>query len=103
MVVYRTDTGAPLAVLDTKYKVAGGPTSDDFAQVVTYAQIKSCQDAMLVYPIVLRGELDAVLRDVRVRSLGFEVGGDLDAAGLQGLLQPLLSLYVERQGSIALQ
>lgn len=96
MVLYRTDTGAPLAVLDTKYKVAGGPSADDFAQVVTYAQIKGCQDAMLVYPVVLARGLDAMLRDVRVRSLGFEVGGDLEGAGLEGLLRPLVNLYGER-------
>jgi 5-methylcytosine-specific restriction enzyme subunit McrC len=97
MVLYRTDTGAPLAVLDTKYKVAGGPTSDDFAQVVTYAQIKGCQDAMLVYPIVVPRGLDATLRNVRVRSLRFEIGGDLEVSGREGLLCPLVSLCGERR------
>jgi 5-methylcytosine-specific restriction enzyme subunit McrC len=81
MVLYRTDTGAPVAVLDTKYKVAGGPTSDDFAQVVTYAQLKGCRDAMLVYPVPLARELDVTLRDVRVRSLAFAVGGGSAGGG----------------------
>jgi 5-methylcytosine-specific restriction enzyme subunit McrC len=92
LVLYRTGTRTPIAVLDTKYKVAEGPSSDDFAQVVTYAQLKGCVEAMLVYPAALPRPLDVGLRDVRIRSLTFDLGGDLDMAGRAGVLSALVAL-----------
>lgn len=92
VVLYRSDTRTALAVLDTKYKVADGPSSDDFAQVVTYAQLKGCHDAILIYPANVARGFDVRLKDVRVRSMTFDIGSSLDEAGRQGLLQHLVTL-----------
>lgn len=43
-------TRRPLAVLDTKYKDDGKPAADDVQQVVFYATVLGCTEALLVYP-----------------------------------------------------
>jgi 5-methylcytosine-specific restriction enzyme subunit McrC len=87
LVLYDAASGCPLAVLDTKYKVPQLAASDDVAQVVAYAQLKGCRDAFLLYPIALSAPIDAPFRDVRVRTVGFRLGGDLDAGGLDMIRQ----------------
>jgi 5-methylcytosine-specific restriction enzyme subunit McrC len=82
MVIYDRQSGDPLAVLDTKYKApATSPAGADIAQVVAYATAKGCKEALLVYPVRLAQPFDAWVGDVRVRSLSFELDGDLEAAG----------------------
>jgi len=88
LVIYDAATGTALRVLDTKYKTPETPANEDVYQVVTYAARKRCVDAALIYPERLVAPLDAVIGDIRVRSLGFPLGGDLDAAGTL-LLQEL--------------
>lgn len=68
-------------MIDTKYKIGESPSTDDVAQVVAYAEAKGCTEAALVYPIHLRRSLDAHVGRIRVRSLDFPLGGDLDEAG----------------------
>ncbi|MEP7220630.1 MAG: restriction endonuclease, partial [Bacteroidota bacterium] len=43
-------SGAPIAVLDTKYKAADQPSASDLQQVVAYAVAKNCRRAVLIYP-----------------------------------------------------
>ena len=74
-------TGRTLCVLDTKYKCPDTPANSDISQVVTYAEIKGCKDAILVYPSDLNKSLDNHLGSIRVRSLAFKIDGDLEAAG----------------------
>ena len=74
-------TGRTLCVLDTKYKCPDTPANSDIFQVVTYAEIKGCKDAILVYPSDLNKSLDNHLGSIRVRSLAFKIDGDLEAAG----------------------
>jgi len=81
LTLYDATTNQVLGVLDTKYKAADSPASDDIAQVVAYAEIKGCQEAALVYPAPLARPLDATLGDIHVRSLTFALDGDLSAAG----------------------
>lgn len=90
LVVYETGhSGAPRYVLDTKYKAASGPITEDIAQVIAYAQATGCRQAVLVYPTPLDRPLDSWVGDIRVRSLTFALSGDLEETGrrfLQGLL-----------------
>jgi 5-methylcytosine-specific restriction enzyme subunit McrC len=81
LVICDLETGRTLCVLDTKYKCPDTPANDDISQVVTYAEIKQCSDAILVYPRDLDANLDERLGDIRVRNLTFKIDGDLEAAG----------------------
>jgi 5-methylcytosine-specific restriction enzyme subunit McrC len=81
LVICDLETGQTLCVLDTKYKCPDTPANDDISQVVTYAEIKGCTDAILVYPRYLDANLDERLGKIRVRNLAFRIDGDLESAG----------------------
>lgn len=81
LTLYDAATNQILGVLDTKYKAADSPATDDIAQIVAYAEIKGCREAALVYPAPLARPLEARLGDIHVRSLTFALDGDLTAAG----------------------
>lgn len=68
-------------VLDTKYKQHDAPLPGDISQVVSYAVAKGCTEAVLVYPVPLREVLDVNIGTVRVRSLSFPIGSDLEKSG----------------------
>jgi 5-methylcytosine-specific restriction enzyme subunit McrC len=89
LVLYDAVSAEALCVMDTKYKEAVAPTSDDFAQVVAYAKAKGCHDAVLVYPSALAKPLKVEVGGVLVRSLTFSLEGDLDQAG-QAFAQDVL-------------
>ena len=82
IVLHSATTGVPLLVLDTKYKPVTAPSTDDIAQVVSYAQAIGCHDAVLVYPATLARPLDTAVGDIRVRSATYDLSGDLDAGGM---------------------
>ncbi len=73
-------TGLTRCVLDTKYKT-GPPATADIAQVMAYAQVKGCSQAILVYPAPPPQPLDALIGGIRVRSLTFNLSGNLEEAG----------------------
>jgi len=77
-------TGAdkhPIAVLDTKYKIAQEPEAADIEQVVAYAQHLGCHEAILIYPTREHRPINIPVGDIRVRSLAYPLDGDLDVAG----------------------
>ncbi len=88
LVIYDSATGQPWCIADTKYKAPDTPSSADLAQVVTYAELKGCKEAVLVYPTKLSVAIDERLGSVRVRSLTFDLSGDLELAG-QSFLKSL--------------
>lgn len=81
IVIADAATGEVRYVLDTKYKSPDHPSGDDFSQIHTYAALKTCRNAVLVYPAQLARQLDVTRRDIRVRSLTFSLGGDIEQAG----------------------
>ena len=82
MVIYDAESGAPLAVLDTKYKSPGAaPSAADLAQVVAYATAKQATEAILIYPGAAAHPFDERIGPVRVRALPFVLDGDVDVAG----------------------
>ncbi|HUP21644.1 MAG TPA: restriction endonuclease [Thermoanaerobaculia bacterium] len=87
LVLYDHTGGTPLAVLDTKYKPVQEPSTADVAQVVAYAEALGSMEAVLLYPIRLERPLTFQVGRIRVRTLGFELSGDLNEAGDQLLAQ----------------
>ena len=81
LVLYERASGRTLAVLDTKYKSPDHPAPEDVFQAAGYADLKECGEAYLVYPAPLQRPLDARVGDVRVRSMVFELDGQLDQRG----------------------
>ena len=79
LVLYDIERDRPLAVLDTKYKSALQPSEADVQQVVAYAASKGCKRAFLVYPVEV--PFDTFVGDIRVSSLCFGLGGDLEVSG----------------------
>ncbi len=79
LVLYDAEIGRPVAVLDTKYKNPERPSERDVQQVVAYAESKGCREAVLVYPA--ETPLDVRVGGIRVRSLVFGLGGDLEEGG----------------------
>ncbi len=87
LLLYEKETGAVRVVLDTKYKT--DTQAGDIAQVIAYAKIKGCREAVLIYPTPLAHPLDTTVDGLRVRSLTFALAGDLEQAG-RVFLQELL-------------
>lgn len=81
IVLYDSTSGAPLCVLDTKYKTPDRPATDDISQVISYAVAKGCKDAVLIYPAPPATPLDEKIGGIRVRSLTFSLSHDLDLSG----------------------
>ncbi len=69
-------------VLDTKYKAPDKIDNKDIYQIVAYAQVLKCQNAILIYPQNLEKPLDIKHGDIRVRSLTFSLNSDLNRAGI---------------------
>lgn len=84
------DAAHPQAVLDTKYKRTMVPSSEDVAQVVTYAISKGCREAVLVYPHNLGESRDFTVGRVRVRAMGFQLDRDFGSSGTN-FIQRLLN------------
>lgn len=80
LVLYEKESGLAYGVLDTKYK-SGPPTSDDIAQVIAYAKVKRCREAILIYPTPPPHPLDETIDGLHIRSLTFALDGDLEQAG----------------------
>jgi len=75
------ESGKTVAVLDTKYKKSSKPSTEDIAQVVAYAEATDTTEAVLIYPSSAGTRLDTRVGRIRVRSLGYSLGQDLESAG----------------------
>ena len=89
IVICDTATMRPQCVVDTKYKIPDRPSQADIAQAVTYATLKDCREAVLVYPKCLDHPLDVFIGQIRVRSMTFSLDGDLDQEGRRLLIELL--------------
>lgn len=81
LVLYDAIENKPICVLDTKYKTDSAPATADIEQAVTYALLKDCRNAVLVYPTRTINPIDLTIRDIRVRTMAFGLDGDLDERG----------------------
>jgi 5-methylcytosine-specific restriction enzyme subunit McrC len=87
LVITEQETRRVVYVLDTKYKTAGQVDPADVAQAVTYAELKRSPAAVLLFPGKSASLLEAYVGEILVRSMVFDVGGELDLAGLEFLNQ----------------
>jgi len=77
----RDADGQAICVLDAKYKIVEQPKLSDCEQVVAYAVANGCREAILVCPARREKRIDLQWGDVRLRTLSFDLPGDVDAAG----------------------
>jgi 5-methylcytosine-specific restriction enzyme subunit McrC len=91
MVIYNSNTDEPAFVLDTKYKAPESPSSADISQIVAYAEAKDCKKALLIYPSPIAKPVDTYVGNHHVQTVFFELGSDLEAAGVELLLRLGLS------------
>jgi 5-methylcytosine-specific restriction enzyme subunit McrC len=91
LVLYQQD-GLAACVLDTKYKAAPVPSAADVQQVVAYAVAKRCREAVLVYPSSQIRPFEVQVGEIRIRSLAFDLSGDLERAGRNFQEELLLGL-----------
>lgn len=64
--------GTPLAVMDTKYKLADRPEPADVQQVVFYATVLGCREACLIYPRAM-APVSFAAGPVTVRTFGLDL------------------------------
>ena len=81
LVLYDSKSGDALCVLDTKYKSKGHPDANDVAQVIAYAEMKDCKEAVLIYPVPLNTPLIRADGRIHVKGMTFSLNGDLEEAG----------------------
>jgi 5-methylcytosine-specific restriction enzyme subunit McrC len=95
IVLFDAIDGCPRAVLDTKYKSSDLPSEQDIQQIVAYAVAMGVSEAYLIYPSVISEPVDlwvGPIRPIHVRSLVFDLSGDLEEAG-QTLLKKLSNAH----------
>jgi len=74
--------GRTALVLDTKYKNPDQVALADIHQVVSYAEAKHCQKAVLIYPAPLSKPINGPWgANIYLKSHSFRLDGDLDQAG----------------------
>lgn len=78
-------------VLDTKYKNTDHVSPPDIHQIVSYAEANDCEEGILIYPEPINQPLDTKIGGKRVRTLEFNIAGDLEVAG-QKFLEDLFLL-----------
>ena len=82
LVLYNVAQQRAIKVLDTKYKAPVRPSSADVQQAIAYANMKQCNEAILIYPQELAEPLDEVVGSgIRVRSLTFSLNNDIEQNG----------------------
>ncbi len=86
MVLADSRTSEILSVLDTKYKIPESPSSSDIEQVIAYADIMNCTEAILVYPGLTRNISIHPGRTL-VRARTFDISKNLEQAGERFLAQ----------------
>lgn len=74
-------TGKARYILDTKYKIPDSPSPSDVAQIIAYATVKGCSEAILIYPQPLQKPLDTWVQNIHVRTLTFAIDADLEQGG----------------------
>lgn len=85
LIIYESETLIPQYILDTKYK--NGDTKSitkDITQVIGYAALKNCYEAVLVYPTELNNYVDYIHEnkgEIRLRTLTFSLNDNLQDAG----------------------
>lgn len=81
IVLYNKRQQKPFAVLDTKYKKGSKIASSDIHQLITYAKVKSCNHAILIFPSANDANLNVLVDDIRLQAMSFNLNESIDVAG----------------------
>jgi 5-methylcytosine-specific restriction enzyme subunit McrC len=95
LVVSKTGTEEIICVLDTKYKKSDESRASDVAQVVAYSTKMKTNNAFLIYPSKDTREFCYSVGNVTVKSLIFDLGGDIEESGRVFLEKLLKSLSID--------
>lgn len=91
LVLHESASGRPVCVLDTKYKPHQSISNPDYYQAIAYADAKGCGTAFLIYPSPRTLNFDEKAGNIRVCSVVFDLGADLEFAGTIALERILSS------------
>ncbi len=92
LVLYNLDTSKPICVLDTKYKAHNTVLPDDYSKVVAYGDAIGCDETVLIYPKPLEFPFNEKPGKVRVKTVVFDIGGELEENGNKMLTQLALTI-----------
>ena len=81
LVLHDRESGAAIAVLDTKYKLAGLPSAADLQQVVSYAVELGVTRAWLVYPFGISRPIRVRVGNVDVETVGIDLDRPIEESG----------------------
>jgi 5-methylcytosine-specific restriction enzyme subunit McrC len=81
LVLRESESDRVLAVLDTKYKRHTRPADSDIQQIAAYALAMRTRNAFLVYPSSVTQPVELTLGDVKVRSIVFDIGQEIEQSG----------------------
>jgi len=87
LLIRESRSGSPLAVLDTKYKSSKLPSLADLYQINAYADLVGASFGFLTYPSNQVSRYQTTMGTTRISTLGFDLSGDLEAAGAVFLAQ----------------
>lgn len=79
--VLRNKQTKEIQLLDTKYKAPLSPSTQDIQQVIAYADVLKCDEAVLIYTTSPGRPVDSRPGRTRVQTLTFDLGKDIDVAG----------------------
>lgn len=82
IVLYNQQRNA-IAVLDTKYKTGTKIAASDVHQLVTYAKLKQCHQAILIYPTPEQKDGSLRIDDIQLSSVSFDLNRPIEEAGHQ--------------------
>lgn len=100
LLIRQSATGRALAVLDTKYKGHERPLHGDLFQINAYADLVGAPAGLLIYPRAPSERFVMNFGGTDVRNLGFDLGGNLEAAG-ETFLRELEKCLVLAEGAAA--
>lgn len=92
-------TGKTLSVMDTKYKKAEQPSSDDIEQIIAYTESMGAVRAFLIYPSTRTRPIEFHTKNITGYSVIFDMSGDIEEAGQSFLSAILTQLKSPQQSS----
>jgi 5-methylcytosine-specific restriction enzyme subunit McrC len=95
LVIRKRDTGTPICLIDTKYKLGEGVNEADIQQVVAYAVELGVREAVLLYPAAKSKPISVKVGEISVEAMGFDVSQAFASSG-QALLAKIIGLGAVR-------
>jgi 5-methylcytosine-specific restriction enzyme subunit McrC len=81
LVLYAKSTGAPLCVIDTKYKLDDKMANHDVHQIIAYMEVKKCSIGILLYPSNKNSIKPYPINSKVVYQIKMDLENDIELAG----------------------